>query len=234
MASRHLHSEKSLAETTAAKIMDLIKQNNIQTGEKLPTEPELTKMFGVGRSTIREAVKALVSRNVLVVRQGAGTFVSELGGVPDDPLGLSFLESDYGLALDMIEFRYILEPETAALAAIHATEEQRRLIIAACDECENLMLSGADYHEQDSAFHEAIARASGNTIINKVVQVIHASIQKNIYVTADSLREFTIRQHRIIAEAVFRGDEIGAKAAMAMHMAALRQCVFTRKQAKSI
>ena len=233
MTHQQQNSGHSLAATTAGKIIDLIKMKNIQPGEKLPTEPELTRLFGVGRSTIREAMKALVTRNVLVVRQGAGTFVSEKGGVPNDPLGLSLLDGDYKLALDMIEFRYILEPETAALAATHATREQRQKILAACDACEKLMRCGADYHEQDSAFHEAIALASGNTIINKVVQVIHASIQKNIYVTADSLREFTVQQHRIIAEAVFRGDEVGARAAMAMHMAALRQSVFARKQEKS-
>lgn len=218
-----------LSRITTEKIIHFIKERNIQPGDKLPTEYELATLFAVGRSTIREAVRALASRNILVIRQGAGTFLSDKGGVPNDPLGLSLLHDDIRLALDMLDFRLIVEPETAALAAAHMSQDKCRLLREKCDACEALIRKCVPYHKEDAEFHEAIAIASDNQIIAKVIQVIHASIIKNIFVTSDSLRENTIDFHRQITEAVCRSDVMGARSAMGMHLAALRQCVVEKK-----
>lgn len=80
----------------------------------------------MGRSTLREAIKRLVARNILTARQGAGTFVSEKNGVPEDPLGLTFMmeEGAENLALDLQDIRLMLEPETCAIVARGATPEQ--------------------------------------------------------------------------------------------------------------
>ena len=68
-------------------IRDRIITNDIQRGEKLPNEFELAESLNVGRGTIREAVKLLVSRNILEIRRGKGTFVAQEPGVADDPYG---------------------------------------------------------------------------------------------------------------------------------------------------
>lgn len=214
-----------LSRITAEKIIHFIKERDIQPGDKLPTEYELATLFAVGRSTIREAVRALASRNILVIRQGAGTFLSDKGGVPNDPLGLSLLHNDIHLALDMLDFRLLVEPETAALAAAHVSVDECQLLREKCNACEEKIRKCASYHKEDAEFHEALAFASGNQIIAKVIQVIHASIIKNIFVTSDSLRENTLIIHRQIADAVCRADVMGARSAMSMHLAALRQCV---------
>lgn len=220
----------SLSKITAEKIIHLIKEQNLAPGGKLPTEYELATLFAVGRSTIREAVRALASRNILIIRQGAGTFVSNKGGISNDPLGLSLLDNDISLALDMLDFRLIVEPETAALAAAYATEECCGRINSACDICEELIRQRRPYHKEDADFHEAVAMASGNKIIVKIMQVIHASILKNIFVTSDSLRENTIVFHRQVARALCESDVMGARAAMYMHLTTLRQCIVDKKQ----
>ena len=71
-------------------IIQHILELNMRPGDQLPSEYELSKKLGVGRSTLREAIKRLVSRNVLETRQGAGTFVAEKTGVPEDRFDLHF------------------------------------------------------------------------------------------------------------------------------------------------
>lgn len=71
---------KTLAEQVADGIMNLIQETPYKAGDKLPTEKELCESTGAGRNTVREALKILASRNVLEIRQGAGTFVSENRG----------------------------------------------------------------------------------------------------------------------------------------------------------
>lgn len=79
--------EKTNNKTKSAEdeIVQLILDQDMQVGDKLPNEFDLAKQLGVGRSTLREAIRHLAARNVLEVRQGAGTFISGKRGVPEDP-----------------------------------------------------------------------------------------------------------------------------------------------------
>ena len=116
--------KKSLVDTTADQLISLILEKNMQPGDKLPTEAELTVLLGVGRSTVREAVRRLVTRNILEVRQGSGTFMSDKRGIPEDPLGVTLMGDDLQVALQLSDLRLTLEPEFAAIAAMKATKKQ--------------------------------------------------------------------------------------------------------------
>ena len=115
---------KTLADLAAEKLIELIREKNYLPGDKLPTEAELSDWLKVGRNTVREAVRILASRNIVIVRQGSGTFISEKQGVVDDPFGFSFMEDRQKLTRDLIQVRVMLEPPIAALAAQNATEER--------------------------------------------------------------------------------------------------------------
>ena len=115
---------KTLAEQVADGIMNLIQETPYKAGDKLPTEKELCESTGAGRNTVREALKILASRNVLEIRQGAGTFVSEKQGIPDDPLGFSMVNDHVKLTRDLLQVRIMLEPQIAALAAQCAKEHE--------------------------------------------------------------------------------------------------------------
>ena len=89
-----MSSNKTLSAIVANKIENQIICGNWQVGSQIPPEQELMQTFDVSRITIREAIKTLVSRDVLEIRRGCGTFVSAVPGLSDDPLGLRFIASD--------------------------------------------------------------------------------------------------------------------------------------------
>ena len=210
--------EKTLVEKTSERIVEFIKERNMQPGDRLPSEHELTEMLKVGRGTLREAIKTLMSHNILDVRQGAGTFVSYKNGIPEDPLGLALENSDDKLLLDMLDVRMILEPEIAELAAMNATTPQIDELFRQCRQVEDLIKENKSYIQVDSLFHQTVAECSGNRIIGKMMPIITSSIQLKVGGTRDQFRKQTVAEHRIIAEAIAKRDARGAKYAMIAHL----------------
>ena len=182
------NSTKSLGEQTSEIIIQLIINKDWSVGDKLPNEYELAEMLQVGRSTIREAIKALVSRNILEIRRGAGTFISQKCGIADDPLGLTFVKDKFKLALDLLEVRFMIEPSIASIAAAKATEEEIQKISILCDEIEDLILKGEPYMEKDIEFHTAIAKSSKNLVVVNLIPIINSSITIFIDITNQKLR----------------------------------------------
>lgn len=84
--------EKTLSQRIAERIIKYILDENLQPGDKLPNETVMCERLNVGRSSLREAMRALASRNVITIRQGSGSYVSATPGMIDDPLGLTFIE----------------------------------------------------------------------------------------------------------------------------------------------
>lgn len=213
-----INNNKTLPEQTADKIVQYIIENNLQPGDRIPNEFELGDILGVGRSTVREAVRILVSRNVLVIRRGAGTYIADNTGVSDDPLGLAFSKDRYKLAKDLLRVRIILEPEIAAIAANMANERDIEVILKQCDKVENMIKEGVDHMPEDVKFHEAIARCTGNDVIEKLIPIINTSVAVFANITARQLRNETITTHRAVANAIARHDATAAKHAMTMHL----------------
>ncbi len=211
-------SEKPLAERVADQITSLIADNKFQKGEKLPNEFQLAEAVNVGRGTIREAIKILASRNIVEIRRGLGTFVSEKTGLTDDPLGLNFVEDKSQLALDLIEVRAMLEPDIAALAAKRATKKDIEKIKQACKAVEEKIQRQEEFITEDIEFHEIIARSSKNQVVPNVIPVIHSAIKEQIKATNAKLTEKTIVTHRAIAEAIAQRDYEGAREAMKEHL----------------
>lgn len=214
---------KSLVNITINKILNMIKEQKLKPNDKLPTVDKLASTFSVGRSTIREALKVLSAQNIIVIKQGAGTFVSEREGISRDPLGLEYISDDINVIFDMVTLRLIFEPEMASMAAQFATRKDIQDIKYYCEEVEQLVEQGKDYHKADAGFHIAIARASGNGVIHKITQVIHSSIKKNIFMTDNILCKDTVVFHKRITNCIENGDINGARYAMINHLNAQRQ-----------
>ena len=214
---------KSLVNITINKILNMIKEQKLKPNDKLPTVDELASAFSVGRSTIREALTVLSAQNIIVIKQGAGTFVSEKEGISRDPLGLEYISDDINVIFDMVTLRLIFEPEMASMAAQFATRKDIQDIKYYCEEVEQLIEQGEDYHKADAGFHIAIAKASGNGVIHKITQVIHSSIKKNIFMTDNILCKDTVIFHRRITNCIENGDINGARYAMINHLDAQRQ-----------
>ena len=161
--------KKLLGEQIEDELMNYILQEPVAIGKRIPNEFELAERFGVGRSTIREAVKGLVSKGILEVRRGSGTYVIRTSPFDEDPLGLSKLQDKYKLALELFEVRLMLEPEIALQAAKNADEEDLKQLKQLCDETEQLYLSGKNHIPKDIEFHTCIAKCSKNRVDRKSV-----------------------------------------------------------------
>ena len=216
-------NQKLLVPQIEDQLIMYIQQEQIEPGAKLPSEYKLAEKFGVGRSTIREAAKSLVSKGILEVKRGAGTFIKSTEMVVNDPLGLSQFEDKYRLAMELFDVRILLEPEVASVACKNATEEDKERIKNLCDEVERLYMEGKNHIKKDMEFHEAIAKCSGNQVVEVLIPVILTAVTTFANLTNRELQKETIETHREITDAIMRGDSMGAKCAMIMHLTYNRQ-----------
>ena len=210
--------KRSLAMQTEERLIEMIREKNLKPGDKLDNEYRLAEQLQVGRSTIREAIKSLESRNIVTIRRGAGTYVSSREGQATDPLGISLMEMDEELALELLRVRMILEEESAQRAAILATPEDIVRLENQCVRIEKLIKQQVDYSEEDVRFHTMIARCSGNRILMKLIPIIYSSVPLTKEFTHNRFAESTIEHHRRIVNAIKRHDDIGTKNAMIAHL----------------
>ena len=214
MSQKKVQIKKTLGQQTEDQLMKYILDNQIAIGEKIPNEFELAGIFDVGRSTIREAVKGLVSRGILEVRRGDGTYVISTVYMENDVLGFGQIKDRYQLALDLFDVRLMIEPEIVTWACRKATKEQIAKLRELCNEVEMLYKQGHNHIQKDIEFHSYLAKLSGNTSV-----VIFANI------TYRSLMQETLETHRAIVNSIERKDPVGAKCAMNMHLTYNRQVI---------
>ena len=150
------------------RLLDLLRSGALKPGDRLPPEPELMQLAGVGRSTVREAVRTLASMHLVDVRHGHGTFVCDsTSQALTDPQMLVFLR-DQGVARDLMEARRALEPQIARLAAERRTEEDLAALRDAMHRWSTGRGADARTPEWRAAhldFHEALARATHNVVL---------------------------------------------------------------------
>jgi GntR family transcriptional repressor for pyruvate dehydrogenase complex len=162
----------STSELVMKEILDSIQSGDLKPGDKLPPERELTKMFGVGRSTLREAISALVLVGYLEVIQGRGTFLRK----DFQPANLSAMElSDIQTAasiIDLVEVREILECNTVKLAAQRANTDDIRRINDALANMKKTVDDYERFSDCDFDFHITLARATGNNMILEMMKLI--------------------------------------------------------------
>ncbi|MBC8330643.1 MAG: FadR family transcriptional regulator [Anaerolineae bacterium] len=215
---------KSLAEAVAEQLMALIAKGQLKPGDRLPTEPELMAQFGVGRSTLREAVKSLVVAGLLETRRSAGTFVSESY--------TDFLSQrlNWGMVFSKQELRHIidvrcaLEEQAVALAAEFATDQQKARLSDLVDTISQQGIEPEQAVENDIAFHVSIAEASNNPLLLNLIlnlrQVLHGYIKSGYtrrgYESQVNAEEMA-NLHRPILQAILAGQPDAAKQAMHTH-----------------
>ncbi len=204
-------------------LLNYILRTPVDVGQKIPNEFELAEQFGVGRSTVREAVKGLVTRGILEVRRGAGTFVVSHHSLNEDPLGLARLEDKYKLALELFELRLMMEPEIASLAAQKAGAGEKMRLQELCLQVEELYSNEEDHLAKDVEFHTHIARCSQNRVVEMLIPLINSAVTTFGSLTHRKLKKETIETHRAVTDAIVKGDSVGAKCAMIMHLTYNRQ-----------
>ena len=212
--------KRNLAQQTADSLYGrIVNGGTWGPGDRLPNENELAEQLGVSRGTLREAIRALVARNVLEIRRGNGTFVSGRMGVPDDPLGLAFVANPGRLPEELMDIRQMMEPSIAILAAEKATDEDIAELRRCMEAYEEAVALGQDPTPQDIAFHKQIARCTQNQVLPNLIPVISESIRAFSHLQPPMKVRSTILAHRDIYEAI-----AARRDAMNIHLAeALRK-----------
>jgi DNA-binding FadR family transcriptional regulator len=208
----------SLVDAAAEALRSAIREGRWRVGERIPVEPRLAEMLGVGRSTVREAVRILASAGVLEVRQGAGTFVRTAA----DPLaGIERLRRS-GLR-DQFEVRCALEAEAARLAARRAGPDDIAALHALLDargEWTGEPADRAGFVARDYAFHRALVAASGNASLVNLYAVFADAVTGTIASCfSPEIPDPGIPAHRAVVDAVAAGDGDAAAAAVRAFMA---------------
>jgi GntR family transcriptional repressor for pyruvate dehydrogenase complex len=200
------------------RLRHMVVSGQVKAGDRLPPEKALASELGLSRSSLREAVRALSVAGLLVVRQGDGTFVTEIPTADR----LDFFEEltrDRGL-LEVYELRRILEPEAAAMAASRATPElakDLRVILKRMDDS----ATTEDHVSADLDFHAVIASASGNaTLAATLAALWPRTVRARIWqgVSSEGAIERTHQEHRMILRAIEARDATQARAAAVVHL----------------
>ena len=146
-------------------IKSLIENEVLCSGDKLPSERELSSEFGLSRATVREAMSALEIMGFVEVKPGLGTFVSDSRVEKEDVL-LELTEKDSISPTEIFEARIILEPQLSRLASQRATQDDFDTLLKIITEAEKLTENQIEEFEKlDEEFHSAIARASYNDVL---------------------------------------------------------------------
>lgn len=182
---------KTLAQEVADRLTEGIINNEFAVGEKLPTEPELMKIYGVGRSSIREAIKILSIKGILDVHQGVGTFV--ISNTIHESLES---QMDKAEIQDVQEVRSLLDANIAAKAALNRNEEQLRNIKVYLDQRNTLATENKDLecYQADINFHVAIAEACGNILLKEIYTIASSHILRSFESSHNDTESFIISQ----------------------------------------
>ncbi len=201
-------------------IEGMIRRGELEVGRRIPSERTLAETCKVSRNCVRQAIQALSDRRILESRRGAGTYVCE----PDETAVIdsfgSAINARKELIREILEFRLLMEPQIAALAARNITpEELDRLKIIICDQ-ERKILAGREDSELDSAFHQGLAAASKNRIVRQVIDTVNCILNesRSESLWSEARRRASVIGHLKIVDALENRDSEMAYSAMKEHL----------------
>ncbi|MDR7543004.1 MAG: FadR/GntR family transcriptional regulator [Armatimonadota bacterium] len=219
-------------EEVAQRIRELIISRALKPGDRLPAERDLAVALGVSRASVRDAIRTLEAAGLVEPRQGDGTLVQQPS--TDSlmaPLATALLvRSD--LLADLLAVRKMIEPPIARKAAVHATPDEVRQMDAILARQAARVEAGELAVEEDTAFHDAIARASRNQVVLKVAGVLmdlmRESRRRALQIRGRPQR--SLRGHRRILEAIRRRDGEAAYRAMLDHLDQIEEMVLSERR----
>jgi GntR family transcriptional regulator, transcriptional repressor for pyruvate dehydrogenase complex len=210
----------ALPDQIAARLIELIREQRLRSGDRLPPERELAASMGVSRSSLREALRALSMIGVVDMRHGDGTYLSSL-----EPaslmrgVGLVLELSESGME-ELFEARKLVEPGLAALAAERIDTSMLMALQHCVEQSEHSVGDHEKFMRADLQLHDLIARAAGNAILCRLIDSIHslgiASRRTTTAIPGVELR--TVADHREIVDALAARDPERAHRAMLTHL----------------
>jgi len=213
----------TLADRVTEVLLERIRSGEFAVGDRLPSEAALTRRFSVSRTVIREAVSRLKAEGLVATHQGKGTVV--VGPSHAARFEIDADDDSVQAVLRVMELRRGLEAEVAALAAERRTAQQNAGIQQALASIEAAVSAGRDGVDEDLAFHNAIADATGNPLYTSLLGFLRQFLREAVTLGRMSEPRFgdiktQLRdEHLAVAEAIDRQDVDGARNAARHHIA---------------
>ena len=208
-----------LTDQTADRLLHMIDSNPAYPpGAKLPNEPRLCQLFGVSRTTLREAVRSLAAQGYVEVRRGSGTFVLDRSPAPD--IGLQRLEGLRTRLRDLFEIRMMLEPQAARLACLRGTDEELQEIARRAECVAQAIREGKNFSQPEETFHQAFVAATHNPFMEQLLPIIHNALHE-AWAALDVeslLAQPTLQDNELLMGFLRQRDEEGVQYAMAAHI----------------
>jgi GntR family transcriptional regulator, transcriptional repressor for pyruvate dehydrogenase complex len=223
-----LEREQRLYERVVEKVLELISSGAWKPGFRLPAERELSEAFGVSRTVVREAVKALEARGVLESSTGSGVSVRlvDFNMVSQSLQTYMQLSNQVDFEIRLNEVRQVLEVEMVALAASRITAEQRKQLRQICKEMRIEGQTSKHMAELDFRLHVTMAEATQNELFKVLLAPLINQLRDQIILTWEDFPRpvnVVLDQHEAIVTAVENGDADAARQAMIKHLAFSRQ-----------
>jgi GntR family transcriptional repressor for pyruvate dehydrogenase complex len=215
-----------LYEQIVEQIEQSVQKGDLKPGDQLPAERELAEQFGVSRTAVREAVKALREKGLVEAYPGKGTFITNGSSNPmRQSLDRMMRSAQVDATSSLVEVREILEPEIAALAAVRATDENLNSLREAVAVMDAAKRDPDAYIEADLDFHLELAEAAANPLILSLIDSIIGVLreQRMRIFEVDGGPDRGQYHHKKILEAMEHQDAQGAREAMRAHLRQVRE-----------
>jgi len=217
----------------AAQIHRLIAEGRFKPDDHLPPERELAEVFGVSRTSVRDAIRVLETQGLVEPRHGEGTVVRH---VPIDaivkPLA-GALTASKDLTADLFDMRKMLEPPLARAAAFRATAEDVQALEEIVARQAASVPTGTTAIDEDQAFHDRIATAAKNQVVLKTIAILMDLLRESRVRSAQApgRAEKSLEGHRRILDAIRRRDPEGAAGEMRAHLEEIESVLFPMTEA---
>lgn len=219
-------------EEIVTKIKNMISQGKLRSGDQLPAERELSEVFKVSRSSVREALRTLESQGYLESRQGDGTYIARQPvETLVQPLASEILTKKDALA-ELFEMRRLIEPQLAFLAAERASPEEiveMEKILSIQEERVSKGESGTDF---DKTFHYTLAKATKNNVLIRIMDSVMDALteSRDQYLQVEGRPERSLYRHRELLRVIKDGDKELAAEIMREHLEDIENSLFGAKR----
>ncbi|MFH9660741.1 FadR/GntR family transcriptional regulator [Streptomyces sp. NPDC017248] len=210
------------------RIKRLIVDERLPSGAPLPTEPELMRLLGASRNSVREALKALQAMGIVEIRHGFGTYVGSMSFAPMiEGLAFRTVAGHYrgeDSLLQLLELREAVETGLVSRLAGRLPQADLVALEALVERMEREAAEGTGLAATDRAFHATLYRGLDNVLLGEVLEAFWDAfhrVQRDL-VAAPQDPRVTCRQHREILDAVRSGDSLRAERAIRDHFGHLR------------